>query len=196
MLSRKMLAAALVLAGGAGALAAELVGVRGSDTRFTTAVESTAGGTPVKLVLTGVALRQKFLFNVYAIGSYVREGAGVRTAEELAAADCPKCLHLAMLRDVAGKDVAEAFFTSIRANYAEPAFQTELAALYDLLKEDAAHKGDHIWLTHVPGVGLHVDFAGKPFTIRNPAFSRAVWEIYLGRNNLGEPVKRGLVSRL
>ena len=28
------------------------------------------------------------------------------------------------------------------------------------------------------------------------AFSRAVWDIYLGRNNLGEGIKKGLVSRV
>ena len=27
-------------------------------------------------------------------------------------------------------------------------------------------------------------------------FARAVWEIYLGPNNLGESIKKGLVSRL
>src|SRR5262245_30230130 len=108
MLSRRMLAAAVVLLGGTGALAAELVGGRGSDTRFTTTMESTAAGKTAKLVLTGVALRQKYIFNIYAIGSYVREGAGVRTAEDLAAADCPKCLHLVMERALEGKDMAEA----------------------------------------------------------------------------------------
>jgi hypothetical protein len=66
-----------------------------------------------------------------------------------------------------------------------------------MLQGEAAKKGDHIFLTHLPGVGLHVSRAGKAdFTIRNPAFTRAVWDIYLGRNNLGEGIKRGLVSRL
>jgi hypothetical protein len=29
----------------------------------------------------------------------------------------------------------------------------------------------------------------------DPAFARAVWDIYLGRNNVGDAVKSGLVSR-
>ena len=39
--------------------------------------------------------------------------------------------------------------------------------------------------------------AGAPeLLVDSPAFARAVWEIYLGRNNLGEPIKAALVSRL
>src|SRR6516164_1497251 len=106
----------------AGVSATELVGVRGSNTQFTTTMGITVGGKPVQLVLTGVALREKFFFNVYAIGSYVLEGAGVRTAEELAAVDKPKQLHLVMERDVSGTDIAEAFVVAIRQNYPTPAF--------------------------------------------------------------------------
>jgi hypothetical protein len=36
----------------------------------------------------------------------------------------------------------------------------------------------------------------KDVFIANPAFSKAVWDIYFGKNNVGEDVKRGLVSRL
>jgi hypothetical protein len=192
-----MLAAALVLLGGAGLFAAELVGVRGSDIRFTTTMESTASGKSVKFVLTGVALRQKFLFNVYAIGSYIQEGAPVRTAEDLAIADCPKCLHLVMERTLEGKDMAEAFQVAIRANYPEPAFATEVNTLVQTMRSETAAKGDHIYLMHLPGVGLHCRLIGKTeFLIKNPQFSRAVWDIYLGKNNLGEGIKKGLVSRL
>jgi hypothetical protein len=192
-----MLAAALVLLGGVGAFAAELVGVHGSDTRFTTTMESTAGGKPAKLVLTGVALRQKFFFNVYAIGSYVREGAGVRSAEELAAADCPKCLHLVMERALEGKDMAEAFQTAIRANYPEPAFAEEVSTLVQTMRAETVSRGDHIYLTHIPDVGLQCRIIGKTeFLIKNPQFSRALWDIYLGKNNLGEAIKKALVSRL
>ena len=50
------------------------------------------------MVLTGAALRQKFYFNVYAVASYVQEGAKPRTPEELAAVNCPKRLELVMER--------------------------------------------------------------------------------------------------
>ena len=31
---------------------------------------------------------------------------------------------------------------------------------------------------------------------QNPHFSRAVWDMYLGRNNVSDSIKKGLVSRL
>jgi hypothetical protein len=160
-------------------------------------MEWTVNDKPVKLLLTGTAMREKYFLNVYALAGYVQEGAGVRNAEELAAADVPKQLHLVMERNVDGKDMAEAFVTAIRANHPAPAFNDEVGMLVEKLRGDTARKGDHIYLTHLPGVGLEVKVAGRTeFVIRSPEFHRAVWDIYLGRNNLGEGIKKGLVSRL
>ena len=65
------------------------------------------------------------------------------------------------------------------------------------MQPETVAKGDHIYLSHVPGVGLHCRIIGKAeFVIKNPQFSRAVWDIYLGKNNLNEAIKKGLVSRL
>ncbi len=166
--------AALLWLCGVGASASELVGVRGSSTQFTTTMGITVGDKPVKLVLTGVALREKYFLNVYAIASYVVEGASVHTAEELAAAvDQPKQLHLVMERDVSGKDFAEAFLIAIRQNYRVPDFTEEVDRLTEKIRELDMTKGDHIYLTHLPGVGLHCNVVNKgDFTIDNPAFSR------------------------
>jgi hypothetical protein len=179
------------------ACAAELVGVPGSSVQFPTPVERTVGGKQTTLVLTGTALRTKLLFNVYAIGSYLQQGVQVRNAEELAAVDAPKQLHLLMERDVDGPSMADAFKTAVRMNYPEPAFNDEVASLCDAIRAVSLKKHDAIYLTHVPRVGLHVQLVGKAeFTIKNPSFSRAIWDIYLGKVNLGETIKKGLTSRL
>jgi len=197
MISRRILAVIVVACGGATALAAEVVSVPGSSAQYSTPVQTTSGGKPVQLVLTGTAVRQKFYFNVYAIGSYIQQGAGVRTAEDLAASDSPKCLHLILERAVTGKDLGEAFRSAIRLNYPEPAFVAEMDQLVQALQNHTTQKGDQILLTHIPGVGLHCVLVGKAdFTIKNAQFSRAVWDIYLGKNNLGDAIKKGLVSRL
>ncbi len=174
---------------------ADSVSVGSANYPGTTTV--TAGGKPVSLVLTGAAMRTKLFFNVYAIAGYVQSGSGARSADDLAAADVPKQLHLVMQRDVAGADMAESFRAAIRANHPEPAFNSEVDTLVRMLREGTARRGDQILLTHVPGVGLQVSVTGKDaFVIKNPAFSRAVWDIYLGPYNVGDAVKRGLVSRL
>jgi hypothetical protein len=191
---RKLLVLGLLAVWG---VAAERVGVPGSSTRYTTPVAANVAGRQVTLVLTGTAVRQKYYFNVYSVGSYLQEGVKVGSAEELAGIDCPKRLHLIMERNVDGKDLAEAFRAAIRMNHPEPAFRDEVQRLFEALCQDSAHQGDHVLLTHEPGVGLRCSVAGRAdILIKNPRFSRAVWDIYLGRKNLGEGIKRGLVSRL
>jgi hypothetical protein len=197
MSRNSFLSAAVLLLGATAICATELVGVRFSNTRFTTTMGITVGDKPVQLVLTGVALRQKFFLNVYAIGSYVLEGAPVHTAEELAALDRPKQLHLVLERDVDGKDMAEAFLVAIRQNHPVPDFNDEVNRLMEMMRELDLKKDDHIYLTHLPGVGLRCNAVNKgDFIIDNPEFSRAVWDIYLGKNNIGEGIKKGLTSRL
>jgi hypothetical protein len=182
---------------GTRAFAVDLVEVRGSNNHFTSTMGIKVGDKPVKLILTGVGLRQKLFVNVYAIGSYVVEGAGVHTAEELAAVDKPKQLHLVMERDVSGRDIAEAFQVAIRQNYPTPAFNDEVNRLIETMRGMDLKKNDHVYLTHFPGVGLHCNAVNRgSFTIENPAFSRSIWDIYLGKNNVGEGIKKGLTSRL
>lgn len=177
--------------------AAELVGVPGSSTRYLSEIDIPVGGKPAKLWLTGTAMRSKVFVNVYALASYVQVGVSVKSADDIVAADCAKRLHLVMERTVDGKDMAEAFRTSIRANHPAPEFDDEVEMLVQHVRGNKASKGDNVYLTHVPGVGLQVSVAGKAdFVIKNVAFSKAIWEIYLGKKNLGETIKKGLTSRL
>lgn len=188
-------AAAVVLAGGA--TAAELVGVPGSGTKYAAEFETSVGGKPVKFALTGTAMRTKLIVNVYALGSYVQHGSAVKTAEALADADLAKRLHLIMERTVDGKDMAEAFRSAIRASHPEPEFNEEVTSLVQYMRSTTAKKGDNIYLTHVPGIGLQINVGGKAdFLIKNVTFSKAVWEIYLGKKNISEAIKKGLTSRL
>jgi hypothetical protein len=192
-----MLVAAAAALFGAVAFAGETVAVDGSRTTYETKIEPTVGGKAVKMDLTGAALRKQLVFKVYTIASYVEAGAGVRSAEDLAAADCPKQLHLVMERDVGGKEMAEAVQKAIRDGRGNDAFPEELKALNETMKALALKKGDHVLLTNVPKKGLECDVAGKKMIlIENSDFSKAVWEIYLGKKNIDEDVKKALASRL
>jgi Chalcone isomerase-like len=193
----RLAAVALITLASGSSFAADLVDVPGSrDVKYPSEVTGNLGGKSVTMRLTGTAMRTKYVLNVYAIASYVQQGVAVNGAEAIASADCYKRLHLVMERNVEGKDMAEAFRTAIRANHPE-GFDDEVAMLVQLMRANVARKGDHIGLTHLPGVGLHVAMPGKAdFVIKNPKFSRAVWDIYLGKHNVGEAVKKGLTSRL
>src|SRR5262245_8859767 len=174
----------------------DVVEVTGGSFKYPTHIEATFGARKVPMKLTGAAMRRKAIFNVYTIGSYIQADAQVRTPEDLASADVAKQLHLVMERTVSGKDMATAFHDAIRANYPTE-FKDELEKFTTLMQAQTADKGDHVWITHIPGVGIHVNLVGKKAeTIKNVAFSKAVWDIYLGGKNVGEPVKKGLSARL
>jgi len=180
----------------AAALGSEMVGVRGSQVQYPSVVDLPADGKPVRVRLTGTAMRTKAVVNVYAVASYVQEGVKVRTAEELAAADAYKLLHLVLERDVAGKDMATAFTTAVRKNYPSQ-FGDELRRFESLLGSATLRKGQHVMLTWLPKAGLRCHVVGTvDQRVDNPAFARAVWDIYFGRNHLGDAVKSGLTSRL
>jgi hypothetical protein len=93
--------------------------------------------------------------------------------------------------------MAEAFKNTLRANHPEPAFDEEVKSVAELLRGQTAHKGDEIWFSHVPKVGFHCRSSGGMLhLVRNVEFSKAVWENYFGKHNVGEQVKQGLLSRL
>jgi hypothetical protein len=164
---------------------------------FPTTMETKIGDEQIKLLRTGTAMRKKGIFKVYLVASYVQEGAKVRTAEELAAADAAKRLHLVFLRPVGGREMAQTFRAVLRQNYPEPTFADEVKQLTDLFERTSAQRGDEVLITHIPKVGLHCRRMNKEeVLIKNVDFSRAVWENYLGKRNVGEGVKQGLVSEL
>jgi hypothetical protein len=167
------------------------------DARFPERIASRIGGTDLNMRLTGSATRTKYGFRVYAIASYVQEGARVVGPEALARAGVHKQLHLIFERDVDGETMAQSFRDAIGMNHPAPAFSAELAQLEGFFRANPTRKGDHIWLTHVPGVGLGCHLVGKqPMTIANVDFAHAAWETYLGRVNLNASMKSALSSRL
>ena len=177
--------------------AAETVSLSGSGVRFSTMTDYLANAKSNKMALTGVAMRSKFLVNVYAIASYVQEGIKPKSSAELINADIYKQLNLVMERQVDGREMAASFKASVLLNHKEEEFPEELTLLDNLFKEIKVVKGDQVKLTHLPGVGIHCQVVDKiEVTIKSVAFSKAIWEIYFGKNNLGESIKKSLLSKL
>jgi hypothetical protein len=193
---RSLIAALTVAATFGAATAGETVGVDGSSARFPAAIEVVAGGQAVRLSLTGAALRKKAFITAYAIASYLQDGVPAKTADQLAAAEGVKVLVLVMERDVAGRDVVDGMRSGVRLNHPADAFAPELAQIGQFLQAKRLEKGDRVTLIAVPGAGLRCQVAGKAdAVVGDPAFARAVWDIYLGRHNVSDAVKSGLVSR-
>lgn len=168
-----------------------------ADARFPATIVDRVGGKPIRLALTGSALRTKYRFHVYAVASYLQEGITTRDGDSLAVLDAPKLMHLIFERDVDGATMASAYRESIGRSHPAPAFAAELSKLERYFLANPIRQGDHIRLTHVPGVGLGVQINNLPTLMAGGvAFARAAWGTYLGPNNLGMALKNGLTSRL
>ena len=176
----------------------EQVPVAGSKVTFAAKVTRDFGEKKdVALELTGVALRQKFYLNIYAIGSYLAPGEEkIATPEALAAADRPKALEMVVERFVGGKLLGSSLKNAIAANHPE-AFAEEMKEFLAFFEALTLEAGDRVWFSHLPGAGLRCEVVGKgDVTIANVGFAHAFWDIYFGPKNVGEPIKKGLVSRL
>lgn len=198
MTRREFLTAALVSLGPlARAVEAAGAGASNSGPHFPAVIDSQIGGKRMRLVLTGTAMRTWWGLSVYAIGSYVQEGAEIRDAEALVRAPVVKRLHLAFERAVEGPKMAQSFREAIGMNHPAPAFATELTRLERYFSAHPARRGDHIWLTYLPAAGLDCQLAGWPgLRIEGESFAQAAWEVYLGEKNLGTAIRTGLTSRL
>lgn len=177
--------------------AADPVPVKGTSVAYAPTVAATVDDKAVQLNLTGVGVRTRFGFNVYTVASYVQDGARARGAEDVTTADAVRQLHLVMQRTVQPDDFIGAFRTAVGKSYPADEFAAEFAQLAEAVGKNAAAKGDHVTLLHVPGRGVRIRVGQKvDVTVKSPAFARALWEVYLGAKPLDEGLKRGLVSRL
>jgi hypothetical protein len=191
-----LIAALTVAAAFGAATAGETISVDGSSARFLPAIEVQAAGRPVRLTLTGAAVRKKALVTAYTIASYLQDGVPAKTADQLAAANGIKALVMVLEHGVGGRTVADGLRAGVRLNYPADAFTPELARIDQALQNVRLERGDRVTLIAAPGAGLRCLVAGKAdAVVGDPAFARAVWDMYLGRNNLSDAVKSGLVSR-
>ena len=62
--------------------------------------------------------------------------------------------NLQIASEVDGATMAQSFRESIGTNYPAPAFAAELARMETYFQTHPVKRGDHIWLTYTPNVGL------------------------------------------
>jgi hypothetical protein len=146
-----------------------------------------------QLALTGAGLRQRFIFDVYTMGLYVRDAKA-----DLIMQPGAKRVAIRMLRNVDADTFTAALVDGMRPNHDAATMQAlapriaELSAIMALLKE--AKKGMTITLDWLPGTGtqMTVDgrFTGAP--IAGEDFYQALLRIWLGPKPVQEDLKRAL----
>jgi len=175
------------LAGAAAAV--ELEGVKLDDS-------ATVAGKELKL--NGAGVRTRVIFKVYVMGLYLPEKK--RSASEVLAADGPRRFTLAMLREVGGADLGEAFMSGLDKNSdaAEKSrLAKQIARFGEMFKAvDMLKKGDVLTGDWVPGTGTVLQLNGKPLAEPLPdiAFYNAILKIWLGDKPADSALKPALLG--
>ena len=165
--------------------AAEISGVKLPD-------QVTVAGKNLKL--NGAGLRQATILkvNVYAAGLYL-ENAG-KDGEAIANSDQTKSIQMIFMRDVTGKQMAEAFQEGFDKNCVAGCAELKphISKLQGLMKD--LKKGDTMAL-HFTSSGVDVVIRGqKVGSIGDKTFSQQLIRVWIGKNPPNAGLKDGLLG--
>ena len=169
------LAAGLLLAGAA---VAQPVVVEGA--RYDTSI--VLGGEA--LLLNGVGVRKRFVFDIYVGGLYVPKKAA-RT-EDLVRQPGPKRVALRFLRDVEGELFVDSLHAGLKANHTDAElarWKNHVETLTTTIKTIAlARRGDTVFFDYTPQDGTRVSVNGvtRGPLIAGEDFYAAVLRVWLG----------------
>lgn len=154
------------------------------------------GGQP--LVLNGVGVRKRFLFDIYVGGLYVQRKAN-RT-EELVDQAGPKRVALRFLRDVEGELFVNSLHVGLKANHTEAElarWQRQVDTLTTTIKTIAlARRGDTVYFDFTPQDGTRVSVNGvtRGPLIPGSDFYAAVLRVWLGETPADAGLKKGMLG--
>ncbi|MFP3940876.1 MAG: chalcone isomerase family protein [Thermoanaerobaculia bacterium] len=178
------LAAPLLLLTPAPASGAELAGVSMAE-------EAEVDGQ--SLVLNGMGLRERFFVDVYVAGLYLPSPES--SGEAVLAADAPRRLEVAFVRDVTRQQVCDAWSDGLEAN--RPDAPAELETSFETLcswMEDLSD-GDRMVFTYVPGEGTTIEVAGEEKgVLEGKEFADALFASFIGEHPATGKLKQGLLG--
>lgn len=154
------------------------------------------GGQP--LVLNGVGVRKRFVFDIYVGGLYVAKKAA-RT-EELLGQPGPKRVALRFLREVEGDLFVNSLHVGLKANHTEAElgrWTTQVETLTTTIKTIAlARRGDTVYFDYTPQDGTRVSVNGvtRGPLIPGEDFYAAVLRVWLGEQPADAGLKKGMLG--
>lgn len=154
------------------------------------------GGQP--LVLNGVGVRKRFVFDIYVGGLYVAKRA-VRT-EDLVGQSGPKRVALRFLRDVEGELFVTSLHAGLKANHSDAElarWRKQVDTLTSTIKTIAlARRGDTVYFDYTPQDGTRVSVNGvtRGPLIPGDDFYAAVLRVWLGETPADAGLKKGMLG--
>lgn len=150
------------------------------------------------LVLNGVGVRKRFVFDIYVGGLYV--GKRAARTEELVGQPGPKRVALRFLRDVEGELFVNSLHVGLKANHSEAElarWQKQVETLTTTIKTIAlARRGDTVYFDHTPQDGTRVSVNGvtRGPLIPGEDFYAAVLRVWLGETPADAGLKKGMLG--
>jgi hypothetical protein len=154
------------------------------------------GGQP--LVLNGVGVRKRFIFDIYVGGLYVVKKA-TRT-EELVGQPGPKRVALRFLREVEGDLFVNSLHVGLKANHNEAElgrWTAQVETLTNIIRTIAlARRGDTVYFDYTPQDGTRVSVNGvtRGPLIPGEDFYSAVLRVWLGEKPADAGLKKGMLG--
>src|SRR3954468_12125359 len=164
--------------------AAEIAGTKLPD-------QVTVAGKTLKLNGTGLRQATFLKFNVYAAGLYVENIA--HDGETIANSDGPKSIQMIFLRDVTGKQMADAFQEGFDKNCTADCgrLKPDLGKVQGLMKDMKSGE------TMAYNFSDHVDVfirGQKVGSVGDKAFSQQLLRIWLGKSPPNPELKSGFLG--
>lgn len=147
-----------------------------------------------KLVLNGMALREKVIFKVYVDALYLLRKES--SAETILQKDEPRHNVLHFLRSVGKGKLNDAWLDGLEANTpkADKALRDQFTQLTGLMED--MKDGQVMSFTYLPGIGTRVTVKGQlKGTIEGKPFADALFACWIGaKPGPGQKFKKGLLG--
>lgn len=174
--------------------------VRDSDTGtvFPANISFVRNGSSYNLSITGLAVRSRFIFNVYCLAHYMQDppsGTARVVLNAIMSDSQAKQVTMHFVRDVSADRIRQALLEGFRRNATDsemkmiqPFVDQFARAIYRDVKED-----DQFVIRWVPGGTTTSVFEGREVsTITSVLFAKVLWSIWFGEHSV---VKRDHLLR-
>lgn len=149
------------------------------------------------LVLNGVGVRSKYIFDLYVVALYL---SARKTSTSAVLADTnEKRIAIHLLREIRSEDLLYGLQTGLENNNTDEALQAMKDAMHDFKavfnQMGIMEKGDVIWLDYLPGKGTRVTVNGvMRGNIPSDEFNGALLKIWLGEKPAQKDLKLKLLG--
>ncbi len=157
---------------------------------YPTKIEFSYNGMNHSLVITGLAARKKYVFNVYSIAHYMENppsGNGREILSAILADGSIKQITMNFVRNVKTDKIQAAFTNGLRTN----ATDAELNEIRPFIRQFAnaikkdVKKDDNFIIRWLPDGTTLAFYQGKEVSaIKNPTFARILWSIWFGEHSV------------